>query len=113
MKIEIEPVKDIVDAYCLANFGDSITTDHISPANKIAKNSPAAKYLESMGVKPKDYSSYGTRRGNDEVMVRGTFANGKLINKMVEKPGPNTLYIPDKKVMPIFDASLKYRQSGK
>lgn len=113
MKIEIEPVKDIVEANCLANFGDSITTDHISPANKIAKNTPAAKYLESMGVKPKDFSSYGTRRGHDEVMVRGTFANGKLINKMVDKAGPNTLYIPENKVMPIFDASLKYRQNGK
>lgn len=70
------------------NFGDSITTDHISPAGAIAKNSPAAKYLEGRGTEHKDYNTYGARRGNDEVMARGTFANTRLINKLVDKVGP-------------------------
>jgi aconitate hydratase len=75
MKKTPEPIKDIKDAYCLLNMGDSITTDHISPAGKIAKNSPAARYLKERGVAEKDFNSYGSRRGNDEVMARGTFAN--------------------------------------
>lgn len=79
----LKPIPDIKDAHCLVNVGDSITTDHISPAGKIAKNSPAAKYLDERGISPKDYNSYGSRRGNDEIMARGTFANMRLINKMV------------------------------
>jgi len=76
------------------NFGDSITTDHISPAGNIAKNSPAARYLESKGIKSADFNTYGARRGNDEVMARGTFANTRLINKLVDKVGPNTVHFP-------------------
>lgn len=70
------------------NLGDSITTDHISPAGKIAANSPAARYLKSKGVEPKDFNTYGARRGNDEIMARGTFANARMINKMVDQVGP-------------------------
>jgi len=84
-------IKQIKDAYCLLNFGNSITTDHISPAGNIAKNSPASIYLEKRGVKKEDYNTYGARRGNDEVMVRGTFANIRLLNKLVGKPGPMTV----------------------
>ena len=73
--LDTKPIPDIVDAYCLANFGDFITTDHISPAGNIAKDSPAARYLESKGIQRKDFNSYGSRRGNDEIMARGTFAN--------------------------------------
>lgn len=88
MKAHPAPVKDIYDAYCLLNMGDSITTDHISPAGKIAKDSPAARYLREKGVQDKDFNSYGSRRGNDEIMARGTFANIRLINKMASKTGP-------------------------
>lgn len=89
-------------------MGDSITTDHISPAGKIAKNSPAARYLASKGVAEKDFNSYGSRRGNDEIMARGTFANTRLINKMVEKVGPTTKVYPSGKEMAIFDAADEY-----
>lgn len=80
---ELKPIADIKDARCLLNLGDSITTDHISPAGKIAKNSPAARFLKERGVTEKDFNSYGSRRGNFEIMARGTFANVRLINKMV------------------------------
>jgi aconitate hydratase len=76
------------------NVGDSITTDHISPAGKIAKNSPAARYLVERGVESKDFNTYGARRGNFEVMARGTFANVRLINKMVDMVGPTTTHVP-------------------
>ena len=87
-------VQLVKNAYCLLNLPDSITTDHISPAGNISKNSATAKYLTNRGVAAKDFNSYGARRGHDEVMARGTFANTRLINKLVEKPGPNTLYVP-------------------
>lgn len=90
------------------NFGDSITTDHISPAGKIANNSPAARYLESKGIKPADFNTYGARRGNDEIMARGTFANTRIINKLVDKVGPNTLHFPSGKEMAIYDAAMEY-----
>jgi len=87
--IKPDEVKNIKDAYCLGLFGDSITTDHISPAGKITKNSPGGRYLTDRGVSEKDYNSYGSRRGNDEVMARGTFANVRIINKMMDgKVGP-------------------------
>ena len=92
----------------MALFGDSITTDHISPAGNISKTSPAAKYLIARGVEQKEFNSYGARRGNDEVMARGTFANVRLVNKMVDKPGPRTVHIPSGEVMEIFDAAAKY-----
>ena len=108
MTKEVPHFKEIKDAYCLALFGDSITTDHISPAGNIAKTSPAAKYLQSKGVEAKEFNSYGARRGNDEIMARGTFANVRLVNKMVNKPGPKTVHVPSGEVMEIFDASAKY-----
>jgi len=79
------------------NFGDSITTDHISPAGKIAKDSPAARYLNSKGIQPADFNTYGARRGNDEIMARGTFANTRIINKLIDTVGPNTIHFPSGK----------------
>ena len=93
------------------NVGDSITTDHISPAGKISKNSPAARYLISKGVAEKDFNSYGSRRGNDEIMARGTFANTRLINKMVVKVGPTTVHIPSGQEMAVFDAAKAYQDA--
>lgn len=110
---EIKPISSINDAYCLLNVGDSITTDHISPAGKIAKNSPAARYLEERGIAAKDYNSYGSRRGNDEIMARGTFANVRLINKMVPQVGPTTMHVPSNEEMAVFDAAKKYTDDGK
>lgn len=108
----LTPVKNVQNAHCLLNMGDSITTDHISPAGKIAANSPAARYLKSKGVEPKDFNTYGARRGNDEIMARGTFANVRLINKMVDKVGPETVHIPSGEKMAVFDAAEKYQQAG-
>ncbi len=94
-------------------LGDSVTTDHISPAGNIAKSSPAAKYLMSKGVEPADFNSYGARRGNHEVMVRGTFANIRLRNMLVPGvEGGVTRYLPTGEQMSIFDASEKYRADG-
>jgi len=106
--LETKPVQDIKSAYCILNFGDSITTDHISPAGKIATNSPAARYLEAKGIKPADFNTYGSRRGNDEIMARGTFANTRIINKLIDKVGPNTLHFPSGKELAIFDAAHEY-----
>jgi len=110
---DLKPIKNVKDAYVLLNLGDSITTDHISPAGKIANNSPAARYLISKGVKPEDFNTYGARRGNDEIMARGTFANTRLINKMMDKVGPDTLYVPTKEKMAVFDAAEKYMKEGR
>jgi aconitate hydratase len=106
-------VGGIRGARALALLGDSVTTDHISPAGGIAADSPAAKYLEENGVKPSDFNSYGSRRGNHEVMMRGTFANIRLRNQLA--PGTEggwTTHQPSGEQMSIFDASLKYRQEG-
>lgn len=108
MNKELKPVEAIKDAYVLCNFGDSITTDHISPAGNISKTSPAAKFLNGKGVLAKDFNSYGARRGNDEIMARGTFANVRLVNKLVDKTGPKTLHVPSGEVLEIFDASARY-----
>ncbi|KOX73090.1 Cytoplasmic aconitate hydratase, partial [Melipona quadrifasciata] len=105
---DLPKLKSITKARILLNLGDSVTTDHISPAGSIARNSPAARYLASRGLTPKEFNSYGARRGNDAVMVRGTFANIRLINKFLTKPGPRTIYIPTKEEMDIFDAAEKY-----
>jgi len=94
MTMDLTPIKDINDAYCLLNMGDFITTDHISPAGAISPISPAARFLNDKGIKKPDFNTYGARRGNDEIMARGTFANVKLINKMVDKVGPNTIHVP-------------------
>jgi aconitate hydratase len=113
MPVKPAPVKDIKGARVLAKLGDSVTTDHISPAGSIKANSPAGKYLQERGVKPTDFNSYGSRRGNHEVMVRGTFANVRLRNKLApETEGGMTRYLPDGEVMTIFDASVKYIAAG-
>ena len=107
------PLVDVRGARCLAVLGDSVTTDHISPAGNIAKNSPAAKYLVDHGVEPKDFNSYGARRGNHEVMMRGTFANIRLRNLMAPgTEGPWTVHLPDEQQMFIYDASVKYAEEG-
>lgn len=106
------PVESIKDANVLLNVGDSITTDHISPAGKIASNSPAARYLKDKGVESKDFNTYGSRRGNDEIMARGTFANVRLINKMVDKVGPETVHVPSGTKMAVYDAAEKYMDAG-
>jgi len=111
MDLKPTPVPEIKKARVLAVFGDSITTDHISPAGSIKKDSPAGKYLQERGVKPADFNSYGSRRGNHEVMVRGTFANVRLRNKLVQSEGGFTRHLPTNAEMSIFDASEKYRES--
>ncbi|KAH7862097.1 hypothetical protein Vadar_034740 [Vaccinium darrowii] len=105
--------RGVKDAFCLLNFGDSVTTDHISPAGSIHKDSPAAKYLLERGVHPKDFNSYGSRRGNDEVMVRGTFANIRLMNKLLNgEVGPKTIHIPTGEKLSVFDAAMRYKAGG-
>jgi len=101
-------VEDIEGARVLAVLGDSVTTDHISPAGSIKKDGPAGRYLIAHGVQSADFNSYGSRRGNHEVMVRGTFANVRLRNKMVATEGGFTRHLPDGAEMSIFDASEKY-----
>jgi aconitate hydratase len=109
MTLKPAAVEDIRNARVLAVLGDSVTTDHISPAGSIKKDSPAGKYLIEHGVKPADFNSYGSRRGNHEVMVRGTFANVRLRNKMVPNlEGGFTRHLPDGAEMSIFEASEKY-----
>jgi aconitate hydratase len=112
MAVKPAPVQEIKKARVLAVLGDSVTTDHISPAGSIKKDSPAGKYLQEHGVKPADFNSYGSRRGNHEVMVRGTFANVRLRNKLVATEGGFTRHLPTNVEMSIFDASEKYRADG-
>uniref|UniRef100_A0A5B6ZST3 Aconitate hydratase n=1 Tax=Davidia involucrata TaxID=16924 RepID=A0A5B6ZST3_DAVIN len=103
----------VKDAYCLLNFGDSITTDHISPAGSIHKDSPAAKYLMDRGVDRRDFNSYGSRRGNDEVMARGTFANIRIVNKLLKgEVGPKTIHIPSGEKLSVFDTAMRYKSEG-
>jgi aconitate hydratase len=107
------PVTEILGARVLAVLGDSVTTDHISPAGSIKANGPAGKYLADHGVKPADFNSYGSRRGNHEVMVRGTFANVRLRNKLAPgTEGGVTRLLPEGEAMSIFDASVKYAERG-
>jgi aconitate hydratase len=113
MKAKPDPVKDIHGAKVLALLGDSITTDHISPAGSFNAKSAAGQYLTNLGVKPADFNSYGSRRGNHEVMVRGTFANVRLKNLLVPGiEGGVTRYLPTGDTMSIFDASTKYQAAG-
>ncbi|HYC16979.1 MAG TPA: aconitate hydratase AcnA, partial [Pseudolabrys sp.] len=108
-----KPLEDIVDARVLALLLDSITTDHISPAGSIKVDSPAGKYLVGHKVKPADFNQYGTRRGNHEVMMRGTFANIRIKNQMVPGvEGGVTIHYPSKQRMPIYDAAMKYKADG-
>jgi aconitate hydratase len=111
---EPEPRGDIEGARVLALLGDSVTTDHISPAGAIKKDSPAAKYLNEHGVQNKDFNSYGARRGNHEVMMRGTFANIRLRNEIAGKEliGGLTLKFPEGDEKPIYDAAMEYAQEG-
>jgi aconitate hydratase len=107
------PLTDIKAARILAILGDSVTTDHISPAGNIAKDSPAARYLDSHGIARKDYNQYGARRGNHEVMVRGTFANIRLKNLMLPGvEGGYTRHIPTGEQLAIYDAAMRYQQEG-
>jgi aconitate hydratase len=112
MAVKPSAVAEVKNARVLAVLGDSVTTDHISPAGSIKKDGPAGKYLQEHGVKPADFNSYGSRRGNHEVMVRGTFANVRLRNKLVQTEGGFTRHLPTNTEMPIFDASEKYRAAG-
>ncbi|HTY82882.1 MAG TPA: aconitase family protein, partial [Silvibacterium sp.] len=113
MKSTPPPVENISGARVLAVLGDSVTTDHISPAGSIKANGPAGKYLAEHGVKPADFNSYGSRRGNHEVMVRGTFANVRLRNKLAPgTEGGVTRLLPEGEQMSIFDASVKYAERG-
>ncbi|WP_053136603.1 aconitate hydratase AcnA [Pseudomonas sp. MIACH] len=106
-------IKDVKGANVLALLGDSVTTDHISPAGNIKADSPAGRYLREQGVEPRDFNSYGSRRGNHEVMMRGTFANIRIRNEMLGgEEGGNTLYIPTGEKMPIYDAAMKYQACG-
>lgn len=108
---EPEALSAIQDARCLVKVGDSITTDHISPAGAIAPDSPAGKYLQENGVEPKDFNSYGSRRGNHEVMMRGTFANVRLKNQLAPgTTGSATTHYPSGEETSIFDAAMKYRE---
>ncbi|WP_425989827.1 aconitate hydratase AcnA [Afipia sp. DC4300-2b1] len=115
MKMEPEPIKDVLDARILAMFGDKITTDHISPAGSIKLTSPAGKYLSEHQVRPADFNQYGTRRGNHEVMMRGTFANIRIKNFMLKGADGNvpegglTKHWPDGEQMSIYDAAMKYQ----
>jgi aconitate hydratase len=109
-----EPVTDIVEARILAIFGDSITTDHISPAGNIRKSSPAGEYLSQHQVSQADFNSYGARRGNHEVMMRGTFANIRIRNKMTpDIEGGVTKHFPSGETMPIYDAAMRYKAEGR
>jgi len=116
MTMDVGHIADIHGARVLGLFGDSITTDHISPAGNIRKDSPAGRYLQARGVQPADFNSYGSRRGNDDVMVRGTFANIRIKNLMFGgEEGGNTLYFgadaaPEK--LAIYDAAMKYKAGG-
>ncbi|PWA18311.1 hypothetical protein CCH79_00021084, partial [Gambusia affinis] len=104
--------ESIKDAYVLLNLGDSVTTDHISPAGNIARNSAAARYLTERGLTPREYNSYGSRRGNDAVMARGTFANIRLFNKFLDKQAPQTIHFPTGDTLDVFDAAERYNRSG-
>ena len=113
MGVEPRKVSDITGARALAVLGDSVTTDHISPAGAITADSPAGEYLQGLGIRPKDFNSYGSRRGNHEVMMRGTFANVRLRNLLA--PGTEggwTRHLPDGGLLSIYDAAMRYREEG-
>jgi aconitate hydratase len=113
MPAQPEPRKDITGARVLALLGDSITTDHISPAGNIRKDGPAGRYLVDGGVQADDFNSYGARRGNHEVMIRGTFANIRLRNRLAPgTEGGVTVHLPDGEGMSIYDASMRYQRDG-
>jgi aconitate hydratase len=109
--LDLPKAKELTKMRALALFGDSVTTDHISPAGAFSKNTPAGKYLLSLGVKEEDFNSYGSRRGNHNVMMRGTFANVRILNKMADgKEGGLTKLMPENTLMSIYDACMKYAE---
>merc|ERR1712096_64707 len=108
MSSELPTKRPIKSAHVLLNLGDSVTTDHISPAGSIPRNSPAARYLASRGLSPRDFNSFGSRRGNDAVMARGTFGNIRLVNKFIGKAAPKTVHIPSGTTLDVFDAGQEY-----
>jgi aconitate hydratase len=113
LKSKPDPIQSIKQAYILALFGDSITTDHISPAGSIKANSPAGLYLKSKGVSENEFNSYGSRRGNHEVMMRGTFANIRIRNEMTPgQEGGITRHVPSGEIMPIYDAAMRYQHQN-
>ena len=112
MDAEPQPIEAIADARVLAVLGDSVTTDHISPAGAIKKDSPAGRWLIDNGVEPRDFNSYGSRRGNHEVMIRGTFANVRLRNLLVDREGGFTRHFPDGEETTIYEAAMRYAEDG-
>jgi aconitate hydratase len=113
LTLDLPPLEEIQGARVLALLGDSVTTDHISPAGSIAVDSPAGRYLMEHGVRPRDFNSYGSRRGNHEVMMRGTFANIRLKNQLVPGvEGGVTEHLPSGEVMSIYDAAMRYQAEG-
>ena len=113
MQMAVGTIRDIQGARLLGMFGNSITTDHISPAGNINAHSPAGRFLQSRGVLPPDFNSYGSRRGNDDVMVRGTFANIRIKNLMLDgEEGGNTLHYPSHEKLAIYDAAMRYKADG-
>ncbi len=113
MRMEVGTIDDIAGARIMGLFGDSITTDHISPAGNIKASSPAGKFLQARGVQPADFNSYGSRRGNDDVMVRGTFANIRIRNLMLGgEEGGHTIHYPSGEKLAIYDAAMKYKAEG-
>jgi aconitate hydratase len=112
MPADPAPLTDVVGARVLALLGDSVTTDHISPAGSIRKDSPAARWLQDWGVEPRDFNSYGARRGNHEVMIRGTFANPRLKNRMVDVEGGFARHMPSGEVGTLYDVAQRYASEG-
>ena len=113
MKLEVPPGNDIQGARVLALLGHSVTTDHISPAGAIPKSEPAGSYLQENNVEVKDFNTFGSRRGNHEVMMRGTFGNVRIKNLLLEgQEGGHTIHFPTEKVMPIYEAAMRYRDAG-
>uniref|UniRef100_A0A7N9ASI1 aconitate hydratase n=1 Tax=Mastacembelus armatus TaxID=205130 RepID=A0A7N9ASI1_9TELE len=110
--VKVPPPQSIENAHALLFLGDKVTTDHISPAGSIARVSAAAKYLLSKRLTPREFNSYGARRGNDAVMTRGTFASIKLQNRFIGKPGPKTLHIPSGQTLDVFEAAERYQREG-
>jgi aconitate hydratase len=111
MPVEVPDRENIEGARCLVAVGDSVTTDHISPAGAIPSQSPAGQYLIEKGVKPDEFNSYGSRRGNDRVMTRGTFGNIRLDNKLSSQEGGYTTYLPEDEETSIYDASMRYQEN--
>jgi aconitate hydratase len=113
MSLEVPPPSDVLGARVMALLGQSVTTDHISPAGAIPKAEPAARYLKEHGVEVKDFNTFGSRRGNHEVMMRGTFGNVRIKNLLLEgKEGGHTVYFPTGEEMSIYDASMRYQAAG-